>query len=64
MSLAAVGEAIGVAEGSVSRYEKGRVPEPDVMQRIIAFTAGMVQPNDWFDLSAATPGDAAAGAPA
>jgi transcriptional regulator with XRE-family HTH domain len=44
----AAGELIGVAGISVGRYEAGRVPDPDVMRRIIAVTNRAVRPNDWF----------------
>jgi transcriptional regulator with XRE-family HTH domain len=44
----AVGELIGVAGISVGRYEAGRVPDPEVMRRIIAVTNRAVRPDDWF----------------
>ncbi len=42
------GNLIGVSGVTVSRYEGGRVPEPEVLKRIIRITGGLVQPNDWF----------------
>ena len=55
---------IGVSHVSVVRYQAGRVPAPDVMQRIITETAGAVTADDFFDVparcDAATPeGEAA-----
>ena len=48
MSLA---ELLGVSHESASRYCKGRrIPAPDIMSRIVAATAGAVQPNDFYDL--------------
>jgi DNA-binding transcriptional regulator YdaS (Cro superfamily) len=40
---------IGVSDESVRRYVRGRVPESDIMRRIIRTTAGRVMPNDFFE---------------
>ncbi|MGC2853931.1 helix-turn-helix domain-containing protein [Novispirillum sp. DQ9] len=40
-----------VSHATVSRYRDGdRVPEPDVMRRIVEETGGAVLPNDFYDL--------------
>ena len=40
---------IGVNESAVSRQiTQNRLPEPEVMQRIIDVTKGQVTANDWF----------------
>ncbi len=39
---------IGVSQAAVNRYKRGRIPQPDVMRRIIDATSGLVQPNDFF----------------
>lgn len=41
---------IGVSQPAVHRYRNGRIPTPDVMQRIVEETGGKVTPNDFFDL--------------
>ncbi len=41
---------LGVAANTVARYERGRLPDREVLERIIALTAGRVTPNDWFSL--------------
>lgn len=43
-------ERIGVTVSTISRYELGRVPEPDVIKRIYAETNGKVAPSDFYDL--------------
>lgn len=59
ISVATFADSIGVSEVAAWRYENGRVPEAAVMARIIATTAGAVTANDYFDMPALTPGDAA-----
>lgn len=49
-TLAELGDRLGVSEASVSRYERGRIPEPDVMRRIVDLSGGRVTPNDFFGL--------------
>jgi len=46
--VAEAGERFKVTGVSVGRYEAGRVPAKSVMIRIVAATAGEVQPNDFF----------------
>lgn len=41
---------LGVSSQAVSRYVAGRVPRPEVMQRIYWLTEGAVTPNDFFEL--------------
>lgn len=53
LTLAALGELIGVTDVAVHRYEHGRVPEPKVLRRIIEATGGAVQANDFFDEASA-----------
>ena len=45
----AFADRIGVSQAALYRYIAGaRTPRRDVMQRIVAETAGAVQPNDFF----------------
>lgn len=39
---------------SVARYERGRIPEKNVLERIIELTGGRVTANDWFDVPEVT----------
>lgn len=55
LTLAVLAKRIGCSEAALSRYENGRVPSPDVMQKIIDATEGAVTPDDFFDLPSATP---------
>ena len=44
-------EMIGVASRvSVARYESGRVPDQDVLRKIIEITSGEVTANDFYDI--------------
>ena len=36
---------------TLHRYVAGRVPPKDVMEKIVAVTGGLVQPNDFFGLT-------------
>ena len=50
LTLAAFASRIEVGPMAVHRYAKaGRVPQPDVMRRIIEATDGAVTANDFFD---------------
>lgn len=51
LTLEAMAEQVGVSEAAMSRYENGRVPAKEVMDRIIAVTNGAVQPNSFYDLA-------------
>jgi len=55
VSVPAFQERIGVrSRNTVYRYLRGeQVPEPKVMRRIIAATAGAVTANDFYDEAAA-----------
>lgn len=46
----AFAKRIGVSQPAVHRYRTGRIPTPDVMQKIVEATAGSVTPNDFFGL--------------
>lgn len=46
----AFAKLIGVSQPTVFRYRNGRIPTPDVMQKIVEATAGSVTPNDFFGL--------------
>ena len=50
LTLAEMGAEVGVSGVTIGRYEDGRLPKPDVLQRIIQVTDGLVTANDWFDL--------------
>lgn len=50
LTLTAFGQQIGVTHATVHRYiHRNRVPEPEVMQKIIHATGGAVSANDFFD---------------
>jgi transcriptional regulator with XRE-family HTH domain len=50
LSQAEAGDKVGVSAVAWGRYERGRVPEPEVLQKIITVTQGAVTANDWFDI--------------
>lgn len=54
MSDAAFARLVGVSSEAVRRYKAKRVPQPSVMEKIIAVTDGQVQPNDFFKLREAS----------
>jgi transcriptional regulator with XRE-family HTH domain len=41
-------EKIGVKQATVNRYCAGRIPQPDVMRKIVDVTGGQVTANDFF----------------
>lgn len=48
-TTAEVAQAIGCSEMNVFRYCSGTtIPRPENMQKIIAYTGGEVQPNDFY----------------
>lgn len=49
MKQAEFARALGVSEMAVSRYVRGRVPEPEIMARIIVVTKKKVRPNDFYE---------------
>lgn len=52
LSLAELGERIGVRDATVSRYENGiLLPGRENMEAIIRETGGAVQPNDFFGIA-------------
>lgn len=47
-----VAEELGVAQSNIASWENGiRIPTKDNMQRIVAYTNGEVQPNDFYEVS-------------
>lgn len=47
-----VAEDLGVAQSNVASWENGlRIPRPEIMQKIIAYTNGEVQPNDFYGVA-------------
>lgn len=41
---------LGVTQGSVSRWCAGEaIPRPEMMQKIVEYTGGEVQPNDFYE---------------
>lgn len=50
LSQAEMGNLIGISSVAVGRYERGRMPEAAIMQKIIDITAGAISANDFFDL--------------
>ena len=55
LTLAQMAKLLKVNEGTVSRYENGRVPESRVMTRILRVCGGEVQPNDFYDVCGDSP---------
>ena len=48
-SAAAFAVRIGTSRQAVGRWLRGeRIPSPEAMARIVAVTAGAVQPNDFY----------------
>ena len=46
-----VAEELGVAQSNIASWENGiRIPTKDNMQKIIAYTKGEVQPNDFYEV--------------
>jgi transcriptional regulator with XRE-family HTH domain len=42
---------IGVSHSAVIRWrDEKRIPEPEMMRRLLDATKGLVQPNDFFDI--------------
>lgn len=55
LSQADLAETLGLSNRvSVARYEGGRKPDAEVLQKIIDVTEGAVTANDWFDVPAAS----------
>ena len=53
LSMEEVAERLGVSgRMTIYRYERGRVPEPDTLQKIIEITEGAVTADDWFEVPA------------
>lgn len=49
LSYSDVGKAIGVSTAAAHRYATGqRVPQQEIMQRIMRFTGETVTPNDFY----------------
>lgn len=61
LTLADVAKRIDRSEAATSRYENGRVPEPDTMRRIHDLTGGAVTPNDFYDIPSGGTADTAEG---
>jgi hypothetical protein len=51
MPVARFAATIQVGEAAVYRYLSGRVPEPEVLERIAQATAGAVLPNDFHQFA-------------
>lgn len=48
LSEAEFAEKIETSQSAVNRYCGERVPQRDVMRKIIQVTGGLVTPNDWY----------------
>lgn len=45
-----VAEDTGISEMNISRYASGQnIPRPDNLQKIVAYTGGEVQANDFYE---------------
>jgi transcriptional regulator with XRE-family HTH domain len=53
LTLLQLADLVGVSEVSMSRYEAGRVPRPEIQAKIAEVTHGAVQPNDLIAARAA-----------
>ncbi len=51
MSQAEFARRIGHPQPTVFRYTAGRIPEPDIMAKIVAATDGLVTPNDFYGVT-------------
>jgi transcriptional regulator with XRE-family HTH domain len=58
LTLLQLADLVGVSEVSMSRYEAGRVPRPEIQRKIAEVTHNAVQPNHL--IAAGTPEPAAA----
>lgn len=48
-----VADELGVAQSNIASWENGiRIPTKENMQKIIAYTNGEVQPNDFYEVKA------------
>lgn len=57
LSYSFVGKAIGVSTEAARRYANGeRIPQPEIMQKIVDYTGGTVTPNDFYSISNQGPG--------
>jgi transcriptional regulator with XRE-family HTH domain len=45
LTLFDMAEMVGVSEVSMSRYENGRIPRPEIQRKIAEVTGNVVQPN-------------------
>lgn len=50
LSRAELGELVGVTAVAIGRYENGRVPDANVLQKIIDVSGGAVTANDFFEV--------------
>lgn len=50
LSVSEAANRLGVTPVAFGRYEKGRVPDPSVLQRLIHVTGGAVTANDFFQI--------------
>jgi transcriptional regulator with XRE-family HTH domain len=48
LSMQELSKMVGLAEFSIERYEKGRIPNKRAMLRLWRGTKGKVQPNDFY----------------
>lgn len=55
LTLAEAAGRIGVTAVAFGRYERGRVPDPARLQKIIEVTGGKVTANDFFAIPASSP---------
>ena len=53
LNFEAAGKMLGVSGVAWARYEKGRIPRPEIMRKIEALTEGMVRPADFYTHTAA-----------
>jgi transcriptional regulator with XRE-family HTH domain len=52
LKLSDAADLVGVTAVAFGRYERGRVPDPGRLQKIIEVTDGAVTANDFFDVPA------------
>lgn len=51
LDSASLAKKIRVSRQAVDRYLEGRIPEPQVMKRLLRATKDRVTPNDFYDVA-------------
>lgn len=54
MTQRQLADALGIAESSVRRYEKGRIPEREIIDKLLALSGGEITLNGIYGIENAT----------